>query len=76
MNLHKPEQQVGPDINETDTISHSDVIIENPAVEDVDNSKSKKIYPTIAGDKENSSDQRVKPTGADYKMATSCFGFY
>ena len=67
MDLHKPEQQVGRDINEIETnkISHSDLIIENPVVEDVENSKAKKICSTIAGHKENSS-ERVKPTGRNY----------
>ena len=67
MDLHKPEQQVGRDINEieTDKVSNSDLIIENPVVEDVENSKAKKICSTIAGDKENSS-ERVKPTGRNY----------
>ena len=77
MDLYKPEQQLGLDINETDTIPHSDLIIENPVVEDVDNSESKKIYSTIAGDEESSS-ERVKPaeTGTNHKIVISCFAHH
>ena len=78
MDRHKPDQQqLGRDINETDTIPHSDLIIENPVVEDVDNSESKKIYSTIAGDEESSS-ERVKPaeTGTNHKIVISCFAHH